>query len=97
MEFEIKKKIEQNPENYKDKNMFSVRFVEALANELSENEYHELAHQLYKTASEFDEIDGECTGTKLDKKYFTVLMALSRGIFWSVIGELEGLEKKKNY
>lgn len=94
MDFEIKKKFEQSLDPSADKaDGHSLAKIELLAQSLSDEEYHELCHQLHGTKSEFDGLDdGEChvAGWSDDqKRCFTVKSALYRGIFWQVMNELQ--------
>lgn len=74
------------------------KFMKLIADNLSDEEYHELAHQLHGQKAEFDEIDGEYDdGNDLPasleyKKYMTVVSSLYRGTFWQT---LEALDKEK--
>ena len=65
--------------------------------ELSDQDYHELCHQLHGSKSQFDEIDGECSvGSSLqEKKRYTVYSALYRGIYWGTMKALDDLDLEK--
>ena len=92
MEFLIPDKIEQKIQSGVDQNPSPIqrKMISKLAEELTEQEYHELCHQLHGTKSEFDEVDGECDKlTKEAKYYYTVQSALYRGIFWQVLEKLD--------
>lgn len=69
--------------------------VQALTDKLTDDQYHELCHQLYGTKMEFDDIDGECkVGNSLEeKKYYTVSSSLYRGIFWATLNALDNLDE----
>ena len=68
-----------------------------MAAQLTDEEYHELAHQLHGTKSEFDgEDDGEVHLDYADhnyKKYYTVKASLYRGIFWRTIAQLDQFDQ----
>ena len=94
MDFEIKQKFEQHLDASADKaDGHSLVKIELLAQSLSNEEYHELCHQLHGTKSEFDGLDdGECHvagWSEEQKRWFTVKSALYRGIFWQVMNELQ--------
>lgn len=76
--------IDQNPTFYQKK------MIQALADELTGEEYHELCHQLHGTKEEFDQVDGRCSKpTEAERYYYTVQSALYRGIFWQTLEELD--------
>ena len=85
MKFRLSEKFKQD---YIDIHEFDSDMIEAMAGVLTEEQYHELCHQLYGTKSEFDEIDGECS-IEGRKKVYTVLSALSRGVFWNTLKALK--------
>ena len=67
-----------------------IRF---LSEKITDEEYHELCHQLYGQKSEFNKIDGEFENGLMDwKKYRTVKASLYRGIFWSTLRALDDLD-----
>lgn len=70
--------------------------VQVLANKLTDEQYHELCHQLHGVKMEFDGVDGECSvgDTLKEKKYYTVSSSLYRGIFWSTLQELDELDEE---
>ena len=70
--------------------------VQVLANKLTDEQYHELCHQLHGVKMEFDKVDGECSvgDTLKKKKYYTVSSSLYRGIFWSTLQELDELDEE---
>lgn len=73
------------------------KFIDALAAQLTDEEYHELCHQLHGTKSEFDgDDDGEVHLDYADhnyKKYYTVKASLYRGIFWRTIAQLDQFDQ----
>lgn len=71
--------------------------VQALTDKLTDEQYHELCHQLHGEKMEFDEIDGECkVGNTLEqKKYYTVSSSLYRGVFWSTLNALDKLDEEE--
>lgn len=98
MEFLIPEKIEQKIQSGVDQNPTPIqrKMISVLAEELTEQEYHELCHQLHGTKSEFDEVDGECDKlTKEAKYYYTVQSALYRGIFWETLERLDFFEERE--
>lgn len=70
--------------------------VQVLADKLTDEQYHELCHQLHGVKMEFDKVDGECSvgDTLKKKKYYTVSSSLYRGIFWSTLQELDELDEE---
>lgn len=94
MKFKLKEKISQHLDYTADTpNNASSSMMRLLADALTEEQYHELCHQLHGSKAEFDEVDGECTAP--DKYYFTVKSALYRGIFWATLDALDELEEKQ--
>lgn len=97
MEFKIKEKLPQTVDYAV--NVHGDRcneFINAIADKLTDEEYHELCHQLNGTKSEFDGADdGEVHLEHVDKKYYTVKSALYRGIFWSTLARLDSLDESK--
>lgn len=93
MEFLIPDKIKQNIQNGLSQSPTPIqrKMISKLAEELTEQEYHELCHQLHGSKAEFDPEDGECTikGSKERKYFYTVQSALYRGIFWQVLEKLD--------
>lgn len=73
------------------------KMISVLAEELTEQEYHELCHQLHGSKMEFDQEDGECTikGSKERKYFYTVQSALYRGIFWETLERLDFFEERE--
>lgn len=73
--------------------------MQALADGLSDEEYHELAHQLHGQKAEFNDVDGEfndesdMSKSMKYKKYMTVVSALYRGIFWQTLEALDDLDE----
>lgn len=95
MKFKLSKKFDQEI-NY-DIEEVPSRFIEALASVLTEEEYHELAHQLNGTKSEYDLIDGELENGSLPmvgKKFRVVKDSLYRGIFWQTVNKLDWLKNE---
>lgn len=84
MKFRLSNKFEQT---YIDIHEFDSEMIDAMAEVLTDEQYHELCHQLHGSKAEFDEVDGECS-LKRRKKAYTVLSALSRGIFWQTLKAL---------
>lgn len=77
----------------------SGRFIGALASVLTDEEYHELAHQLHGSKSEYDRVDGEVDGNygslpMAERKFRVVKDSLYRGVFWKTLKELEWLENE---
>lgn len=69
-----------------------IRF---LSEKITDEEYHELCHQLYGQKSEFNKVDGEFEDGLMEmdlKKYRTVKASLYRGIFWSVMHALDEID-----
>ena len=68
--------------------------IQALADKWTDDEYHELCHQLHGTKMEFNRIDGECSSgdTLAEKKRYTVLSSLYRGVYWSTLHALDELD-----
>ena len=98
IDFVIPFKLEQKIQENLDQNPSPIqrKMIAVLANELTEQEYHELCHQLYGTKSEFDRIDGECDKpTKGEKYYYTVQSALYRGVFWQTLERLDFFLEQK--
>lgn len=100
MQFSISGKL---PQEYTDYDVDSDndngrlnKYINAIAERLTDDEYHELCHQLHGTKSEFDgDDDGEVHLEHVDKKYYTVKSALYRGIFWSTLARLDSLDTSK--
>ena len=98
MQFSISGKL---PQNYTDYDVDSDngrlnKYVNAIAERLTDDEYHELCHQLHGTKSEFDgDDDGEVHMDYVDKKYYAVKSALYRGIFWATMSQLDELDESK--
>lgn len=98
--FMIPEKIEQKIQSGVDQSPTPIqrKMISKLAEELTEQEYHELCHQLHGSKMEFDQEDGECTikGSKERKYFYTVQSALYRGIFWQTLERLDfELEQKQ--
>lgn len=91
--FMIPEKIEQKIQSGVDQSPTPIqrKMISKLAEELTEQEYHELCHQLHGSKMEFDQEDGECTikGSKERKYFYTVQSALYRGIFWQTLERLD--------
>lgn len=71
------------------------KMLEALSENLSDEDYHELCHQLHGNKAEFDAVDGEYrdgSAPMSKKKFETVKASLYRGIFWSTLGTLDDLD-----
>ena len=68
-----------------------IRAIKALADTLSDEQSHALAHSLYGKKSEFNKIDGETDyGSSLEeKKFYTVQSTLYRGTFWPTLESLD--------
>lgn len=98
MEFKIKEKLPQTVDYAV--NVQGGRcneFIDAMADKLTDEEYHELCHQLNGTKSEFDgDDDGEVHLEHVDKKYYAVKSALYRGIFWATMSQLDELDESKS-
>lgn len=98
MNFVIKEKL---PEHL-DYAWLSVdnKFIQAIANKLTDEEYHELCHQLHNRKAEYDVIDGEFyeeNNSKLAlkrKKFRAVKDSLYRGIFAETMEQLESLKSE---
>lgn len=91
MKFKIQEKLPQDYQYY----VYDLDdvMIGAMAKVLTDEEYHELCHQLHGTKSEFDEVDGECEPdsrnmTMEDRYRFTIKSAISRGIFWGTLKRL---------
>lgn len=99
MDFVIPYKLDQHIQEALGQNPTPIqrKMISTLAEELTEQEYHELCHQLYGTKSEFDEVDGECDKpTREERYYYTVQSALYRGVFWQTLERLDfELEQKR--
>ena len=99
MEFLIPEKIEQKIQTELSQTPTPIqrKMISALAEELTEQEYHELCHQLHGSKMEFDQEDGECTikGSKERKYFYTVQSALYRGIFWETLERLDFFEERE--
>jgi hypothetical protein len=97
--FIIPEKIKQNIQTELSQTPTPVqrKMIAVLAEELTEQEYHELCHQLYGSKAEFDQEDGECTikGSKERKYFYTVQSALYRGIFWETLERLDFYEERE--
>lgn len=96
LKFKIQEKLEQNYQYY----VYDLddHMIDVMADILTEEQYHELCHQLYGTKAEFDEIDGECEPnsrnmTKEDRYRYTVKSGISRGIFWDTLKRLNDIEE----
>lgn len=103
MEFKIKEKFEQG---YTDISFFDIPMTDVMGQALTDEQYHELCHQLFGSKAEFDEVDGECTielnladeteeEKRIYRRHYTVLSALSRGIFWKTLKALRDIDAKK--
>lgn len=97
MKFQIQEKLQQDYKYY----IYDLddRMIDAMAQVLTEEQYHELCHQLYKTKVEFDLVDGECEPdsnmTKEERYRYTIKSAISRGIFWDTLKKLADIEEEK--
>lgn len=96
MNFLIYYKIDQKDGEVSQTPSLSQRkMIASLAEALTDEEYHEICHQLYGTKEEFDKIDGECDKPQSEKKYFAVQSALYRGIFWQILSEMDKAKERK--
>lgn len=76
----------------------SDRFIDALADILTDREYHELCHQLYGSKSEYDKVDGEYEDGSISmplKKFHCVKDTLYRGVFWKTLAKLKKIDDEK--
>lgn len=98
MEFKIKEKLPQTVDYAVNVQGGRCKeFIDAMADKLTDEEYHELCHQLNGTKSEFDgDDDGEVHLEHVDKKYYAVKSALYRGIFWATMSQLDELDEYKS-
>ena len=96
MEFLIPEKIDQKIQRGVDQTPTPIqrKMISALAEELTEQEYHELCHQLHGSKAEFDSVDGECS-VPYNKYFYTVQSALYRGIFWETLERLDFFEERE--
>lgn len=101
MKFRLNYKVESTGFDYSTNSTYDGgrvdSMIQMLASELSDQDYHELCHQLHGSKSQFDEIDGECSvGSSLqEKKRYTVYSALYRGIYWGTMKALDDLDLEK--
>ena len=97
--FIIPEKIKQNIQTELSQTPTPIqrKMISKLAEELTEQEYHELCHQLHGSKAEFDPEDGECTikGSKERRYFYTVQSALYRGIFWETLERLDFFEERE--
>ena len=96
MTFKIQEKL---PQDYKYF-VYNLddRMIDAMAQVLTEEQYHELCHQLHGIKAEFDLVDGECEPnrdnmTKEDRYRYAIKSAISRGIFWDTLKKLADIEE----
>lgn len=102
MKFIIEEKLPTNPINYAWLDV-DDKFFQALANKLTDEEYHELCHQLNGTKAEYDGIDdGEChreeAPSKMSlqrKKFWAVKDSLYRGVFEVTMARLAYLREEE--
>lgn len=99
MDFLIPVKLEQKIQENLDQTPTPIqrKMISKLAEELTEQEYHELCHQLHGSKAEFDQEDGECTikGSKERRYFYTVQSALYRGVFWQTLERLDFFLEQK--
>lgn len=95
MKFKVQYKFAHKLRNYPFDDTGRVQeMIEQMTSELTDEEYHELCHQLYGLEPKFSEIDGECS-YEHNKKYHTIAMALQYDVFWRVLEELSDIEQEK--
>lgn len=95
MKFLLDYKLNQKDGEVSQVPSFSQRkMIASLAEALTDEEYHEICHQLYGTKEEFDKIDGECDKPQSEKKYFAVQSALYRGIFWQTLAQIDFVKEQ---
>lgn len=95
MKFKINYKFAEKISYYSlDESARVQEMIEGLADKLTDEEYHEMCHQLYGLEPKFSKIDGECS-YQHDKKYHTVAIALQYNVFWRVLEELDSLKQEK--
>ena len=97
MDFFVKEKLPQEIGKEVDQipTASQRKMILALADALTEEEYHELCHQLHGSKLEFDEFDGECSKPVGVRYVYTVQSALYRGVFWSTLEALDAKKEQK--
>lgn len=101
MKFIIDEKLPTNGINYAWLDV-DDKFFQALANKLTDEEYHELCHQLNGTKAEYDGVDDgeyhEDSSSKMAlkrKKFWAVKDSLYRGVFEVTMARLAYLKEQE--
>ena len=96
MNFLIDYKIDQKDGEVSQTPSLSQRkMIASLAEALTDEEYHEICHQLFGTKDEFNQVDGDCDKREDEKKFYAVQSALYRGIFWQILSEMDKAKERK--
>ena len=70
------------------------KMIASLAEALTDEEYHEICHQLFGTKDEFNQVDGDCDKQEDEKKFYAVQSALYRGIFWQTLAQIDFVKEQ---
>lgn len=98
MKFRLEKVRADDALNY-DVQFDGVRVhqaIQALTDNLDNETYHELCHQLNGTKAEFDVADDGEAHVSSNQKFYTVQSALYRGVFWRTLNRLDSLNDYQN-
>ena len=95
MNFLINYKIDQKDGEVSQTPSLSQRkMIASLAEALTDEEYHEICHQLFGTKAEFNQVDGDCDKQEDEKKFYAVQSALYRGIFWQTLAQIDFVKEQ---
>lgn len=95
MNFLINYKIDQKDGEVSQTPSLSQRkMIASLAEALTDEEYHEICHQLFGTKDEFNQVDGDCDKQEDEKKFYAVQSALYRGIFWQTLAQIDFVKEQ---
>ena len=95
MNFLIYYKIDQKDGEVSQTPSLSQRkMIASLAEALTDEEYHEICHQLFGTKDEFNQVDGDCDKQEDEKKFYAVQSALYRGIFWQTLAQIDFVKEQ---